>query len=769
LVRILKTLALAGALLAFATQATAVSFIVGDIELEGLGRIEPGTVFTYLPIQVGDRFESRRSGEIVRALFDTGFFSDIELRRRGDVLIVEVTERAAINDITFEGNEDISDEDLTEALRSVEIAKGRVFNRSVLERLENELTQQYLARGKYNANIETEVKTLPRNRVDINIDISEGAVATIKRVNIVGNEAFSEEELTEDFQSGIPAWWALFSSRDKYSKEKLTGDLETLRTYYLDRGYLQFDIDSTQVSITPDNKDMYVAININEGEQYTIDQVRLAGTFPVPQAELERLFTIEPGDTFSRAQVVRVVNSINRRLGDEGYAFANINPIPEVDEANKEVGLTFFVDPGQRIYVRRINIYGNANTLDEVYRRELRQIEGGWYSLSDIGLSRQRIQRLPYVESVEISTERVPGVSDMVDLNVEIVERLAGNFAIGAGYSQSQGFLFNLSVTQDNFLGTGKRVGIRFDNSDFNTVYSLTYTNPYYTIDGVSRGFSVSYTKTDAAELDISDYDADQLGASVIYGIPFSEFDTVHASAGYEKIKVGASLNTPQEIFDFIAANGNDYDIFNLTGGVVHDTRNRTVFADRGNLQELDLDLASPGSDLEYYRASYRNQSYYPLTRALTLSLNGEIGYGDGYGDTTDLPFFEKYYAGGFGTVRGYASNSLGPRDTPRPGSNITPEPFGGNFLTVANVELLFPPPFTDEQIDNFRVGLFFDAGNVFGDFSDFDSSEIRTSAGVTASWITAVGALTFSLGQALNPQDEDETELFQFNIGTIF
>ncbi len=769
MVRILKTLVQAGALFAFATQATAVSFIVEDIELQGLGRIEPGTVFTYLPIEVGDRFGTRRSGEIVRALYDTGFFDDIELRRRGDVLIVKVTERPAINDITFEGNEDISDEDLTEALRSVEIAKGRVFNRSVLERLKNELKQQYLARGKYNANIETRIKLLPRNRVNINIDISEGAVASIERVNIVGNEAFSEEELTEDFQSGIPAWWALFSSRDQYSKEKLTGDLETLRTYYLNRGYLQFDIDSTQVSITPDNEDIYIAINVDEGEQYTVDEVRLAGTFPVPQAELERLITIRSGATFSRAQVVRVINSINRRLGNEGYAFANINPIPEIDEANKKVALTFFVDPGQRMYVRRINIYGNASTSDEVYRRELRQIEGGWYSLSDIALSRQRIQRLPYVESVEINTERIPGVSDMIDLNVEIVERLAGNFAIGAGYSQSQGFLFNLSVTQDNFLGTGKRVGIRFDNSDFNTVYSITYTNPYYTIDGVSRGFNVSYSKTDASELDISDYDADQLGASVIYGIPFSEFDTLRASAGYEKIKVGTSLNTPQEIFNFIRGNGNDYDIFNLSGGLVHDTRNRTVFADRGNLQQLSLDLASPGSDLEYYRASYRNQSYLPLTRALTLSLNGEVAYGDGYGGTTDLPFFEKYYAGGFGTVRGYASNSLGPRDTPLPGSNRIPEPFGGNFLTIANVELLFPPPFTEEQIDNFRVGLFFDAGNVFGDFSEFDASEIRTSAGVTASWITPVGALTFSLGQALNPQDEDETELFQFNIGTIF
>jgi outer membrane protein insertion porin family len=767
LIRTLKTLALAGALLFFATSAQAVSFVVEDIEVEGLERIEPGTVFTYLPIQVGDRFDSRESAELIRALFDTGFFSDIQLRRRGDVLVLEVQERPAINNITFEGNEDISDDDLTAALESVEIAKGRVFNRSVLERLENELRQQYLARGKYNARIETKVKELERNRVDINIDIYEGAVAKIKRVNVVGNDDFTEEELTEDFQSGIPAWWAFFSSRDQYSKEKLTADLETLRTHYLDRGYLQFDIDSTQVSITPDYEDIYIAINIDEGEQYTVDEVRLAGTFPVPEQELERLLAVKPGDTFSRAQVIKTVDDINRRLGDEGYAFASINPIPEIDEANKEVGLTFFVDPGNRIYVRRINILGNASTSDEVYRRELRQIEGGWYSLSDIELSRQRIQRLPYVESVEITTERVPVVDDQVDLNVVVTERLAGNFAIGAGYSQSQGFLFNLSVTQDNFLGTGKRVGVRFDNSEFNTVYSITYTNPYYTIDGISRGFNLSYSQTQAAELDVADYDADQIGASVIYGIPFSEFDTLRASGGYEKVGIDVTERTPREITDFIRDNGNDYDIFQLTGGLVHDTRNKTVFADRGNLQQLNLELAVPGSDLEYYRTTYRNLSYVPLTDSLTLSLNGEVSYGDGYGGTTDLPFFEKYYGGGFGTVRGYEANSLGPLATAT--GTDDRDPIGGNFLTVANIELLFPPPFTEEAVDNFRIGLFFDAGNVFGDVSDFDVSEIRTSAGVTASWITPVGALTFSLGQALNSQPEDETELFQFNVGTIF
>lgn len=757
----IQTLALAGALLVFAGDLSAAAFVVEDIELEGLERIEPGTVFTYLPIQVGDRFDTNRSAEIVQALFDTGFFSDITLRRRDNVLVVEVEERPAIAEITFEGNEDISDEDLTAALESVEIARGRVFNRSVLERLENELVQQYLARGKYNVKVDTEITELERNRVVIKIDISEGAVARIKRVNVVGNEEFTEEELTEDFESGIPPWWAFFSSRDKYSKEKLTGDLETLRTHYLDEGYLKFNIDSTQVSITPDNQDIYITINIDEGERYTVSEVKLAGEFVVPEQELEELLKVEPGDTFSRSQVVKSVDDISRRLGDEGYAFANVNPIPEVNEARKEVSLTFFVDPGQRIYVRRINILGNANTSDEVYRRELRQIEGGWYSLSDIELSRQRVQRLPYVESVEINTERVPGVDDMVDLNVSVKERLAGNFAIGAGYSQSQGFLFNLALTQDNFLGTGKRVGIRFDNSDFNTIYSFTYTNPYYTIDGVSRGFSVNYTETDAAEANISDYSAEQLGANITYGIPFSEFDTLRASGGYRDVSIGTTINTPPEIRDFLDDNGDEYNIFQLSSSLIHDTRNRTVFADRGNLQRLNLEAAVPGSDLEYYRTDYSNLQYIPLTSGLTLSLNGEVAYGGGYGNTTDLPFFEKYYGGGFGTVRGYEANSLGPRDS-------FGEPLGGNFRVISNIELLFPPPFTEEA-SNLRFGLFFDAGNVFGDVGDFDVSELRTAVGLATSWITPVGALTFSLAQALNDEPGDDTETFQFNIGTIF
>lgn len=754
-------LMLVAVLIGVVLDAKAASFTIRDIEVQGLQRIEPGTVFTYLPIKVGEQFEEGRSAEIIRALFKTGFFSDVSLRQRGDVLLVVVEERPAIADIEFDGNKDISDEDLTTALKGVGIAKGRVFNRSILERLENELRQQYFARGKYNVQLDVQVNELPRNRVSIDIDISEGEVAKIKRINIVGNKDFDEDTLKEDFDSGLPAWYNFFSSRDKYSKQKLAGDLEKLRTLYLDRGYLKFNIDSTQVSITPDNKDIYITLNMTEGQRYTVKEVKLAGTFIVSEQELRGLLAIKPGDVFSRGKVVQTTDNISRRLGNNGYAFAKINPIPELDEAKRQVTLTFFIDPGQRIYVRRIHFLGNQSTRDEVFRRELRQLEGGWYSLKNIELSRRRLQRLSYVESVDIKTDRVPGVDDQVDLNITVKERLSGNFAIGVGFSQAQGVLFNLSLAQDNFLGSGKRVGIRVDTSKVNTIYSFSYTNPYYTIDGISRGFSFSFTDTDAEEANVSDFDAKQLAASMNYGIPLTELDSLRASLAVENIDVATTSRTPQQIFEFIDDNGSDYLDFLATGSFIHDTRNRTVFADRGNLQRINLEVAIPGSDLQYFKTDYRFLHYVPIASWVTGSVNARIAYGDGYGGTTDLPFFEKYFAGGIRTVRGYKTNSLGPRDS-------FGEPFGGDFRVVSNIELLFRPPFV-EQASNVRLVGFFDAGNAFANIDDFDFSQLRTSAGLGFTWLSPVGALTFALAQALNDEPEDETESFQFSVGTTF
>ena len=737
------------------------TFTVKDIEVQGLQRIEPGTVFTYLPVTVGDRFDNKRSAEVIRALFKTGFFSDISLRRRGNVLIVVVTERPAIADIKFDGNKDISDDDLTTALKGVGIAKGRVFNRSILERLENELRQQYFARGKYNVQLEVTVNELPRNRVDIDINISEGQVAKIKRVNIVGNSDFRDKDLKEDFDSGIPAWYNFFSSKDEYSKQKLAGDLEKLRTHYLDRGYLKFNIDSTQVSITPDNRDIYITINITEGDKYTVSDVKLAGSFVVPEEELKTLLAVKSGDIFSRKSIVKTTDNISQRLGQEGYAFAQINPIPEVDEAKKSVSLTFFIDPGQRVYVRRINFTGNYTTRDEVFRREMRQMEGGWYSLKNIELSRKRLQRLPYVESVDIKTTRIADIDDQVDLDINVKERRAGSFSIGAGFSQAQGFLFNLSLSQDNFMGTGNRVSVRFDNSKISRIYSFAYTNPYYTIDGVSRGFDISYTETDRNQADVSNFDADQFAGSINFGIPLTEVDTVRAAFGGADIDLTISSDASDEILKFIDDNGDRYLNFSLTGSFIHDTRNRTVFADRGNLQRANLEFTIPGSDLKFYKIDYRYLQYIPILKWLTGSFNAQVAYGDAYGSTSDLPFFEKYFAGGIRTVRGYKSNRLGPRDS-------NGDTFGGNFRVVSNFEFIFPPPFFQEAT-NMRMSAFVDAGNVYANVDDFSLSEIRASVGVGMTWLSPVGALTFSLAQAFNDQSQDQLESFQFSIGTAF
>ena len=753
--------ALIGLVGLMACPAMGASFTVRDIELEGLEHLEPGTVFTYLPVEVGEELDEGQSARIIRALYQTGLFSDIRLSRRGDILIVQVAERPVIGEISFDGNKDIPDEALTEALKSVDIATGRVFNRSVLKRLESELLQQYYARGKYNVRIDTTVTELERNRVGIDINIREGEVARIKRINIVGNQTFTEDDLKDDFESGIPSWYAFFSDRDQYSKQKLAGDLERLRSHYLDQGFLKFNIASTQVAITPDKEDIFITLNIDEGERYTISAVDLAGDFVVPKAQLKKLVKVKSGDTFSRAQAVATVDAINQKLGDAGYAFAEINPVPEIDERKKAVKLTFFIDPGPRVYVRRINFIGNESTQDIVFRREMRQFEGAWYSLSDIERSRLRIQRLPYVESVTIDTQRVPGADNLVDLGITVKERLAGNFAIGVGYAQTQGLLFNLSLTQDNFLGLGRRVALRFDNSDFNTVYSFAYTNPYYTLDGISRGFQVSYSETDAGEANISDFDATQFESSITYGIPLTEFDTLRPTFGYERVSIGTNDRTPDEILDFLASNGRKFDILPISSSLVHDTRDRTVFADRGNLQTLSLELAVPGGDLEYYKTELASLFYVPITEGLTFSLSGEVAYGKSYGKTSDLPFFEKYFAGGFRTVRGYELNSLGPRDSFN-------QPFGGNFRVISQTELLFPVPFI-ENSNSIRLSTFFDAGNVFAEVDNFETSELRTSAGVAVRWLTPIGALTFSLAKPLNAKRGDDQQSFQFNLGALF
>ncbi|MCY4421162.1 MAG: outer membrane protein assembly factor BamA [Gammaproteobacteria bacterium] len=739
------------------------SFRVQDIQVQGLERIEAGTVFTYLPVKVGDLVDEDQTAQIVRELYKTGLFKSIELRREQNILVVVVQERPGIASITFDGNKILDDEQLTEVLDDIGIASGRVFNRTVLERLEGELLQQYYAFGKYNVEIETTVNELPRNRVDVSILIVEGDVATIKQIKIVGNKSFDTETLTEDFESGVKPWYKLFDSRDRYAKPKLQGDLETLRSHYLNHGYMKFDIKSTQVSLSPDKEEIFITINVDEGDQYTLEEIELAGNLILPEEHLRALLFFSPGEIFSRTKVISSTEAIMNVLGNEGYAFPNVNPVPELNEETKTVKVTLFVDPGKRTYVRRINFRGHKITRDEVYRREMRQMEGGWFSQTDVENSRRRIRRLSHVEEVEVETQRVPGVEDMVDLEFDIKERLAGSFNIGAGYSDSQGAVFSTSVSQENFLGTGKTVSFSINTSKVNTIYALNYVNPYYTIDGVSRGFGFNYVKSDANEADISDFSTDQFSLSTSYGIPLTEVDRISAFAQVSRTSVTTGFNTAQEVLDFIDENGDDYSNLTLSSSFVHDTRDRRLFPNTGNRQRAGVEFTAPGSDLEFYKLSYSNAFYYPLNQTFILSFGSEVGYGDVYSGDGDLPFFEKFYAGGIRTVRGYENNSLGPRDS-------LDQPFGGNFLTTLRGEVLFPPPplplFSPSSM---RLSLFVDAGNVFEDVDDFETSELRASIGVGMNLITGFGGITAVLASPFNDQTGDDTESFQFNLGTRF
>jgi len=734
------------------------AFQVSDIRVEGLERISPGTVFNYLPIKVGDTVDSDDTVNAVKALFKTGFFSDVRMERDGTVLVVYVKERAAISSIKITGNKDLETDKLLEGLKDIGLAEGRVFDRSLLDKVEQELRRQYFSRGKYAVKIETTITPLERNRVGILIDISEGEAARIKQINIVGNHTFTDKELRKGFTLDTPSFLSFITKNDQYSKQKLSADLEILRSYYLDRGYLNFNILSTQVSITPDKKDIYITINISEGNQFRIKEVTLSGELVLKPEELFPLVKINPDDVFSRKRVTEAVDRISAKLGDQGYAFANVNTVPDVNESERLVNLAFIVDPGKRVYVRRVNVKGNITTRDEVLRREMRQMEAGWFSAEKVERSRTRLQKLGFFEDVNVETPAVPGTTDQVDVNYSVTETSSGNITAGAGYSQTSGILFNASVSQDNFLGSGKRVSFAFNNSKVTTVYSFYYTDPYYTINGVSRGFGLFYKKTDADQANISSYTTDTYGANVNYGIPINEFDTIRVSPEFENLKLKETSESPNEVIDFIDRHGNDYNTVKLTGSWAHDTRNKALFADDGGLQSLSVETAVPGSGLQYYKLGYDQRRYVPLTKDLTLSMHAQLGYGDGYGDYDNLPFFENYFAGGVRSVRGFEDNTLGPKDSKG-------NPIGGSLQVVGGAEILFPIPFV-EGTKSFRLGTFFDIGNVYSDVSNFDATELRYSVGVSSLWISPLGPLAISLGIPLNDKSGDNVQNFQFTVG---
>ncbi len=643
--------------------AQAGEFVVQDIQVDGLQRLSAGTVFNYLPVQAGATISEKDYPEIIRALFKTGFFTDVNLERNGNVLVVTVTERPAISEVRIEGNQDISTEDLKKALTQVGLAEGRVFDRSLLDKVEQELLQQYYSRGRYAVQIKSQVQPLERNRVAITIEISEGAVASIRQINIVGNKAFTEKELVGLLQSSTSGWFSFFTKDDQYAKQKLAADIETLRSFYLDRGYLKFNVESTPVSITPDKKDVYITINVTEGEPYTVESVQLTGDFGVvAEAELRQLIDIEPGETFSRAKITEVTKNIGERLGQEGYAFANVNTVPQINDESRKVDLTFMIDPGRRVYVRRINFQGNTKTQDEVLRREMRQAEGAWYSTKDLDRSKTRLQRLDYLESVNVETPAVPGTNDQVDVNYTVVERPSGSLMFGVGYGQDSGVLLNASVTQNNFLGTGNQMSVVLNNSSAGENYNIFYNNPYYTVDGVSRGFRLFYQNIDSSELNTASYIRNAGGGQITFGFPLNEFDTLRLSPGYQHLWIDTTTSTPSEIVQDLDENGDTYDQITLDASWSRDTRNRTIFPTDGSLNQVAGQFALPGSTAEFYKLNYRGIAYYPLARWLTWTFGGEVGYGDGYSDTSGLPFFENFYAGGLRSVRGYKSNTLGPR-----------------------------------------------------------------------------------------------------------
>ena len=756
-------------LVLWAAAATAQDFQIADIRVEGLQRIAPGTVFNYLPVQVGDTVGDDVTGNIIRALYQTGFFDDVRVERDGNVLVLQVKERPAIAKIEFSGNKDIDEESLRKAISDIGLKEGRVFNPSVLDRIEQELERQYYARGKYGVLIQSTVSPLERNRVAVRIEITEGLTARIKQINIIGNQTFDEKVLLKQFKLGTTRWYSFYSKNDQYSKQKLAGDLESLRSYYLDRGYIKFEIKSTQVSISADKKEIYITVVVDEGSPYTISDIKLAGEPSVPTEKLFPLIRLRRGEYFSRKLTTESAERVSNLLGDEGYAFANVNTVPEIDENAKQVAVTFFVDPGKRVYVRRVNMKGNTRTRDEVLRREMRQLETAWFSAELVRESRERLQRLGFFEDVSIETPAVPGSADQVDVDVTVKEKPAGNLLAGVGYSQSQGILFNASVTQNNFLGTGKRVAFAFNTSSATRLYQLAYQNPYYTIDGISRGFEMSYRETDFDQLIGADYSTNVGVLGMNFGLPISSTSRAGFGLRYQYTDFTAGFSALAQ--DFVAQQGDNFNDFILTASYSDDTRDTAIFPSKGGLRSLRFEIAVPGSDLQYYKATYSDTRYIPLTSRFVLSLSADLGYGDGYGDLNYLPFFENYYAGGPRTVRGFRANTLGPRETSLPF-----DPVGGNLRAVGSVELFAPAPIGGDFEKTLRLGAFLDFGNVWVTEDSnlvaptgFDLGELRYSAGLSATWLSPVGALSVSLGFPLNKKDQDDVQTFQFGIGQTF
>lgn len=847
-------------------------FRVSDILIDGHQRVSRGVIFSAFPVRVGDVVSQRMLSEAVRELFKTGFFDNVEIARDGDVLIVRVQELPAISEIEIDGNKAIKTEDLMKSLADNGLSEGQIFKRATLEGLAQSLEREYVNQGRYNSSVKTEVQQLPRNQVKISIEVDEGKEARIKHINIVGNTQFDDDELKDLFEIKTTGWFSWLSGNDKYSREKLTGDIERLESFYLDRGYLDFEISSAPISISPDKEAIYVTINVTEGDIYTVSEIKLAGDPILPEEEVRKFIVMEEDQTFSQLLMTTSSDFITQRLGNDGYTFAETRGIPEPDRENKTVKVTFFVEPGKRAYVRRIEFRGNTQTTDEVLRREMRQMEGASASTAKIEQSKVRLERLGFFKGVEVETTEVPGTLDQVDVEFTVEEQPSGTVGFQVGYSDGFGAVIGANITNTNWFGTGKSVGFAINHNRYQSSANFNYTDPYFTPDGVSRGFGLYYTKSDYEEINISSFNTDRYGATLSFGYPLSENSQVGFSLGYENLVVDPGNFSSQEIigspllFDenllareyylnsefqqwasdhaafqagtgpepalptaipfletdpfvketpegFLDRNGTEFDTFTMTLSWIQNALNRGVLATRGYRQQLSLEFSVPGGDLEYYKLRYQGQYFQPLTKNLTLRLRTELGYADSYGDTDGVPFFENFYAGGFDSVRGFERNTLGPRSTPAQdyisqtptggtpgyllcdtatvGSNCPTatgelasrgfgrddRAFGGNILIEASAEIIFPLPFIKDQ-RSVQSAFFVDAGNVFSSrcgvgqlncLEDISWKGLSSSYGVGLTWISGFGPLRFSVARPINEQLYDETEFFQFTLGTSF
>ena len=777
------------------TSMAAGNFVVKDMRVEGLQRISEGTVFNYLPINIGDEIDSVRIGEAIRSLYGQSLFDNIELRRDGETLIIVVKERPSIESFTIDGNKDIKTEDLMESLRNVGLARGRTFDRSVLDNVEMFLREQYYDRGKYGVQIKTDVQDRPNNTVRISIDVIEGDRARIRQVNIVGNDSFEEEDIRGGFTLDTANWLSWIRQDDRYAKEALEGDLEILRSFYMDRGYADFRVDSTQVAISPNKEDIFVTINVHEGEVYTISDVKIVGDMVVPEVFLRALIFTSPGAVFNQNVLTQSADFMQFRLGEEGYANAEIEPVPELDHEKKEASITFYLNPQNRVYVRNIKFNGVSEVDDEVLRREMRQMEGSYLSNSLMDRSKILLQRLPYIEpGVDYRTSPVPGSPDLVDVDVDLQYRMPGQFSGGVGYSESQKLLLNGSIVHTNFLGTGNRVALELNSGRFQKLYSVSHTDPYRTMDGMHRTLSVNYRDITQFTSAASDFSTTSAGATVDYGYPISEYQRVSFGLTYQHSELLSSTNSTQQAQDWVANNGNpfledvgngivffgtEFDTIEMIVGWSYDSRNRSLFATRGTRQQVFLSTAIPSSDVEYFQLRYNFTKYIPITPKWVIRINAELGLGEALGSTTALPPYKQFYGGGPQSVRGFKESYLGPRDS-------FGRPYGGNMLVASQLELIIPLP--DKFASQARASIFYDVGNVFNtgevDFTDKlgspieykpDIDELRTSVGIGVQWLAPLGLFRFSYAYPLNEYKGndryygDELERFQFSIGQAF